>query len=175
MGAISIGRSQTVELVDKMGNVMSKLESRHLCSYSATLEPVQHDAGTGYFGRRMIAVVTGGAFNGPRLKGKVLHGGGDWATIEEARDVLRLDARVTWQTDDGAKIYVSYRGILRPLSQARSQAARDPDAGAASFYFRTTPIFETGDARYLWLNDIVTVATGDVMRGGVKYEVFEVL
>ena len=154
---------------------MPELETRHLCSYQATLEPVQHDAGAAYFGRRMIAVVTGGSFGGSRLKGTVLNGGGDWATIEESRDVLRLDARVTWQTDDGAKVYVSYRGVLRPLSQARKQAAQNPDSGTASFYFRTTPVFETGDTRYLWLNDMVTVATGNVMRGGVTYEIFEVL
>ena len=29
-------------------------------------------------GRRYIAYVTGGTFEGPRLKGRVLPGGGDW-------------------------------------------------------------------------------------------------
>jgi hypothetical protein len=156
---------------------MAELKTRRLCSYHATLEPVQHDTGAGHFGRRMIAVVTGGAFDGDRLKGKVLNGGGDWATIEESRDILRLDARVTWQTDDGAKIYVSYRGVLRPLSVLQKIAARheqNSDDGS-TYYFRTSPVFETGDARYLWLNDVVCVAIGGLIPGGVKYEVFEVL
>jgi hypothetical protein len=157
---------------------MVELRTRHLCSYKAGLEPVQHDTGNAHFGRRMIAVVTGGSFQGDRLKGTVLYGGGDWATIEEERDVLRLDARVTWQTDDGAKIYVSYRGVLRPLSEASRQAASGgtaTDEDYKALYFRTSPIFETGDTRYQWLNDIVTVAIGGVGDGGVKYEIFEVL
>jgi len=155
-----------------------ELRTRPLCHYTATLEPVQHDAGRGPSGRRMIAVVTGGAFEGERLKGKVLNGGGDWATIEEERDVLRLDARVTWETHDGAKIYVSYRGVLRPRSEARNQRAKggtSTEEDYRNFYFRTAPVFETGDSRYLWLNDIVTVAMGGVIATGVKYDIFEVL
>lgn len=157
---------------------MVELKTRHLCSYTAGLEPVQHDTGEAHFGRRMIAVVTGGTFSGDRLNGKVLYGGGDWATIEESRDVLRLDARVTWETGDGARIYVHYRGILRPRSEAARQARNGgtaTEADYAALYFRTMPIFETGAPQYRWLNDIVTVAIGGVGGGGVKYEIFEVL
>ncbi len=157
---------------------MPELRTRPLCTYHATLEPVQHDTGAAHMGRRMIAVVTGGVFEGERLKGKVLNGGGDWALIEEGRDVLRLDARVTWETHDGAKIYVSYRGVLRPLAEIRRQRAAGgtlSDEDYRSLYFRTAPIFETGDPRYLWLNDIVTVAMGGAIATGVKYDIFEVL
>jgi hypothetical protein len=56
---------------------MIECKTRHICTYHATLEPVQHDTGAAHFGRRMIAVVTGGAFEGERIKGKVLYGGGD--------------------------------------------------------------------------------------------------
>jgi hypothetical protein len=126
----------------------------------------------------MIAVVTGGAFAGERLQGKVLNGGGDWALIEDDRDTLRLDARITWETHDGAKIFVSYRGVLRPLSEIRRQRARGGTLTGADYenlYFRTAPVFETADRRYLWLNDIVAVAIGGAIPEGVKYEVFEVL
>ncbi len=157
---------------------MTELKTRHLCTYHATLEPVQHDTGISHVGRRMIAVVTGGAFEGERLKGVVLNGGGDWATIEENRDVLRLDARVTWATHDDAKIYISYRGVLRPLSKAQELATNPTGADSSEadpFYFRTNPIIETGDPRYLWLNDIVVVGLGSIIPGGVSYELYEVL
>ena len=134
---------------------MVEFETRHLCTYHATLEPVQHATGAAHFGRRMIAVVTGGAVVGNRLNGKVLYGGGDWATIDEERDVLRLDARVTWETDDGAKIYVSYHGVLRPArlaNAARPEAHRQAERGGTQtpedfrdLYFRTCPIIETGE------------------------------
>ncbi len=156
---------------------MVELRTRPLCRYTATLQPVQHDTGAGHFGRRMIAVVTGGEIQGERLKGRVLDGG-DWALIEEERDVLRLDARLTWETHDGAKIFVSYRGVLRPLTEIRRQRANGgtmTDEDYRSLYFRTAPVFETGDSRYRWLNDIVTVGMGGAIPDGVKYDVFEVL
>ena len=90
----------------------------------------------------------------------------------------RVVTRVTCESDDGAKIYVSYRGVLRLRSEASSQAAgagTATDEDYKALYFRTLPIFETGDDRYRWLNDIVTVAIGGVGGGGVKYEIFEVL
>ena len=49
------------------------------------------------------------------------------------------------------------------------------DEDYRTLYFRTTPVFETGDLRYLWLNDIVSVAMGGAISNGVKYDVFEVL
>jgi hypothetical protein len=39
---------------------------------------------------------------------------------------------------------------------------------------RTTPLFETGDARYAWLNRIVCVASGARRAAAVELEVFEV-
>ena len=68
-------------------------------------------AGKAHFGRRMIAALTGGEVEGERLSGRVMPSGGDWATIDD-NDTLRLDARITMETHDGALIYVSYRGVL---------------------------------------------------------------
>ena len=52
-------------------------------------------------GKRYIAYVTGGTFEGPRLKGRVLPGGGDWV-IQRPDHVFQLDVRITLETDDGA-------------------------------------------------------------------------
>ena len=51
---------------------MTEIQTRPLCVYHANLEQVQHNAGKGPFGRRMIAVVTGGAFEGERLAARSL-------------------------------------------------------------------------------------------------------
>lgn len=160
-----------------LSNGMLQLETRHLCRYRAALASPQQDIGVGHFGRRMIAQVTGGEFGGERLHGQVLPGGGDWATID-AGGTLRLDARVALETHDGARIYVSYHGVLRPYAVARAHGAKGgpaDEAEASQLYFRTAPVFETGDARYAWLNDIVAVATGKALGHSVEYEVFEVL
>lgn len=149
----------------------------HLCSYRAELTDPQQMVGNSHFGTRMIAVLTGGTVTGDRLHGTVLPGGGDWATID-ANGTLRLDARITMKTHDDALIYVSYRGVLRPMDKVREYSRRGgpstPDE-YAQIYFRTAPIFETGDSRYRWLNDLVTVGYGTAHGGAVSYNVFELL
>lgn len=156
---------------------MQTPDFRYLCSYRADFSEPQQMVGRSHFGRRMIAALTGGVVEGDRLSGRVLPGGGDWATID-AKGTLRLDARVTLETDDGAMIYVSYRGVLRPMSVVNELASKggpQTDEDRARVYFRTAPIFETGDERYAWLNDIVTVGMGEALGGAVRYDVFEVL
>lgn len=156
---------------------MQTPDFRYLCSYRADFTEPQQMVGKAHFGRRMIAALTGGVVEGERLSGRVLPGGGDWATIDD-RKTLRLDARVTFETDDGALIFVSYRGVLRPMPLVGEYAAKGgpkTDEERAKVYFRTVPIFETGDARYAWLNDIVTVGMGEAIGGAVRYDVFEVL
>lgn len=156
---------------------MQSPDFRYLCSYRADFSEPQQMVGRAHFGRRMIAALTGGVLEGDRLSGRVLPGGGDWATID-TKGTLRLDARVTLETHDGAMIYVSYRGVLRPMSVVNELASKGgpkTDEDRARVYFRTAPIFETGDERYAWLNDIVTVGMGEPLSGAVRYDVFEVL
>ena len=42
------------------------------------------------------------------------------------------------------------------------------------YYFRTTPVFETGDFRYAWLNGIVAVAAGERRADAVIITAYEV-
>ena len=58
------------------------------------------DIGATPHGTLSIFPVTGGSFEGERLRGKVLAGGGDWVTAE-ADGTVKLDLRVTLETDDG--------------------------------------------------------------------------
>ena len=61
-------------------------------------------------GTRFVFPITGGTFEGERLRGKVLPGGGDWAILR-ADGVLELDLRITLETDDGALIHMTFDGI----------------------------------------------------------------
>ena len=45
-------------------------------------------------GNRQIVPVTGGTFEGPRLKGEVLPGGGEWLLVR-SDGVGELDTRIT--------------------------------------------------------------------------------
>ena len=124
-------------------------------------------------GRRRIIGITGGRFAGERLSGRVLAGGADWQVIRPD-GVADLDARYTLETSDGALIYVRNRGYRHGSPETMRRLAAGQAVDPSLYYMRTTPRFETGDARYAWLNRIVCVATGARHTDAVELEVFEV-
>jgi hypothetical protein len=131
------------------------------------------ELGTGPLGRRRIIPITGGRFSGERLAGRVLAGGADWQVLR-ADGVADLDARYTLETEDGALIYVRNRGYRHGPREVIERLAAGEEVRPELYYMRTTPLFETGDARYAWLNRIVAVATGARRPDAVELEVFEV-
>jgi hypothetical protein len=124
-------------------------------------------------GRRRIIGITGGQFFGERLSGRVLPGGADWQVIR-GDGVADLDARYTLETSDGALIYVRNKGYRHGPAEVLKKLSSGENADPSLYYMRTTPWFETGDARYAWLNRIVCVATGARRPAAVELDVFEV-
>src|SRR5438132_14150095 len=102
-------------------------------------------------GTRLTAPITDGHFEGPRLRGKVLPGGGDW-TLLRGDGVLELDLRITLETDDGALVHMTFEGL-------RDDA---PPVGAS---LPTLPRFETADARYPFLHRLLAVRPDDTSAG----------
>lgn len=144
-----------------------------LMTYRATLkEPIQ--VGPGPFGARAIYDVTGGEFEGPRLRGKILPSGGDWILVD-GEGVGRLDVRATFETDDGAYVYVQYHGVLVIDADLQARLAAGEETDYGDTYFVTQPRFETGDSRYSWLNRVVAVAEGRALPNAVEYRVFDVV
>jgi hypothetical protein len=121
----------------------------------------------------MIAI-TGGRFSGERLSGEVLPGGADWQVIRPD-GVAELDARYLLKTADGALIYVHNHGYRHGPAPIIEKLASGQDVDPSLYYMRTAPRFETGDARYAWLNRMVCIATGARRPAAVELEVFEVL
>lgn len=143
----------------------------YLMTYRAELRDAVA-IGQGPSGSRRIVDVLGGTFDGPRLRGEILPSGGDWLMVG-SDGVLRLDVRVTFLTDDGAYLFVQYRGINIPSEEARGKRAAGRETEFGDAYFMTSPRFETGDPRYAWLNSIVTLAEGRGGPGWVEYRVYE--
>ena len=85
------------------------MTSRPLMTLQVVVPPAQK-LGAVPHGTRAIAPITGGTFEGPRLRGKVLPGGGDW-TLLRSDGVLELDLRITLETEDGALIYMTSFGL----------------------------------------------------------------
>jgi len=137
-----------------------------------TLAPPQ-ELGDTPQGRRRIIGITGGRFSGERLSGRVLPGGADWQVIR-ADGVADLDARYTLETGDGALIYVRNRGYRHGPADVLKKLSWGEAVDPSLYYMRTTPSFETGDARYSWLNRMVCVATGARRAAAVELDVYEV-
>jgi len=116
------------------------------------------DVGSTPQGTLTIFPVVGGSFEGDRLRGKVLAGGGDWVTAH-SDGAVTLDLRVTLETDDEALIYMTFTGV------------RDDVNG----YFRTVPRFETAVPKYAFLNRLVAVGIGEIRPEGPVHLIEEIL
>ena len=114
-------------------------------------------------GGRTIVSVTGGTFEGPKLKGKVMSPGADWPLAINANFRV-LDVRTLLVTDDNEHIYCSYRGHVYT-----------PPPGQGERYWRTLPLFETNSEKYAWLNHIVSVGVNYTVLQRVAYRIFQIL
>src|SRR5947208_16604478 len=151
----------------------SNMTSRPLMTLQVVVPPAQK-LGAVPHGTRAIAPITGGTFEGPRLRGKVLPGGGDW-TLLGSDGVLELDLRITLETDDHALIYMTFQGVRHGPPDAIAALSRGENVDPASYYFRTLPRFETSADAYAFLNRIVAVGTGEATPDGAVHKIDEIL
>jgi hypothetical protein len=117
----------------------------------------RHAVEDGPFGNLLVAAIADGRWVGARLTGDVVGAGGDWARPGSG-GVTLLDVRQVLRTDDGAVVYVTYRG--------RSDRSRGT--------YTVAPTFETSDARYTWLNAVQAVGKGRIVEGRLEYDMYEV-
>jgi hypothetical protein len=125
-------------------------------------------------GSRVTAPIRSGHFEGPRLRGTVLPGGSDW-TLLRADGVLELDLRLTLETDDGALVQMMSFGLRHGPPEVIAALARGESVDPSTYYFRTTPRFETGHPKYAFLNRLLAVSSGDRRAEGPIYTIDEIL
>jgi hypothetical protein len=133
-----------------------------------------HALGAGPHGTRLTFPITGGAFEGPRLRGRVLAGGGDWGVVR-SDGVLELSLRATLETDDGALIGLTFDGMRHGPVEVLAALGRGETVDPAAYYFRTVPRFEASDERYAFLNRIVAVGCAEKRTTGTVHTFYEVL
>lgn len=101
-----------------------------------------YSCGETQHGERIVIPITGGTFEGPRLKGTVLSGGADYQLANKALNRTELEAIYCIKTDDGVTIHIRNRGII------------------ADNYFKCAPQFEApADSKYAWLNNALFVCS----------------
>ncbi len=143
----------------------------HLFDWTSAFNaPVR--VGKGPLGERIIADIKGGHFKGPRMSGKVLPSGADWALVGPDGN-LRLDVRIVLETEDGAFIYVSY--VARMVMNDKLRSVLFEQKGSIDFgetYWISQLQFETGDERYAWLNNVMAAGEGRLAPNSVTYRVY---
>jgi len=149
------------------------MDSRLLMTLQVVVPPPQK-LGAVPHGTRVIAPITGGTFEGPRLRGKVLPGGGDWL-LTRPDGVVELDLRITLETDDGALIYMTSSGLRHGPPEVLAAMARGETVDPSKYYFRTAIRFETGAPQYAFLNRLIAISSGDRRASGPIYTIDEVL
>lgn len=116
-------------------------------------QPVQRIGPLPTGGDRLFVPLADGVFEGPRLSGKVLPGGGEFPLIAP-EGVLRIDARYCLQEDDGTVILLRNRGIRRAppevFARWRDPAVTDKPK-PSEFYMRVVPTFEVQTGPHDWL------------------------
>jgi hypothetical protein len=154
-----------------------RMELRSEFLYRARIEVEGfYEVGETFRGRRTVVRVKGGWFEGPKVKGDILPGTGDWFIVRPG-GVAEGDVRDTYRTHDGHIIYVSYRGIIDMSPEIWEKLGRGEDVDPSTYYFRGQPMFETAveDNPYSWMNNILAVSIGKQEALGVTYDVHRVL
>jgi hypothetical protein len=149
-----------------------RLPAEHLFDMHVELQPAQLISTSR--GTRLTFITNGGVIDGPRLRGEILPGGGDWLLVGDDQ-IGRIDVRATLRTHDGALIHYETRGVIKVPADGLGRLAAGQALAFDETYVRTTPTFETADDRYSWLNEIVAVGYNVLSPDHIDYRVYRLL
>ena len=149
------------------------LQTRYAFTITARIGEVTSAGDIGHGVRRIIPII-GGEVRGPDVSGKVCAFGADFQVIRP-NELIELEAKYAFETDDGAVIYVENRGIrFGPIELLQSLKRGEP-VDPKLIYFRTVPKFETGAAKYRWLMESLFIASAARHADRVVIDVHQVL
>lgn len=152
--------------------LVTALPVQHLFDMHVNLQPAQPIPTP--IGTRMTFITTGGVIEGPKLRGELLPGGGDWLVVG-ADGAARVDVRATLCTHDGVLIHYEARGIINIPADGVQRLAAGEVLPFNETYVRTTPTFETSDERYAWLSGVVAVGYNILSPNHIDYRIYQVL
>jgi hypothetical protein len=132
------------------------------------------EAGDFGHGARRVIPITGGELCGDGMRGKIREGGADYQIIRPS-GLTELEAKYAVEMDDGAIVYVENIGIRFGPKDALDRLRRGETVDPGLIYFRSTPRFETGAAKYRWLMENLFVGVGARHPDRVELDVHQVL
>jgi hypothetical protein len=149
------------------------LETKYVFTITANIGPVT-SAGEIGSGIRRIIPITGGEVKGEGINGKVCPFGADFQIIRP-NELIELEARYAFETDDGAVVYVENKGLRFGPIDLLQKLKRGEPVDPRLIYFRTVPKFETGAAKYRWLMENLFIGSAARHAARVVIDVHQVL
>src|ERR1700748_3336118 len=113
------------------------LETRYVFTITANIGPVT-TAGDIGSGIRRIIPITGGEVKGENISGKVCAFGADFQIIRP-NELIELEAKYAFETDDGAVVYVEDKGIRFGPVELLHKRERNEPVDPKLIYCRTSP------------------------------------
>src|ERR1700752_3539698 len=134
--------------------MVQPIETKYVFPITARIAEVTTAGDIGHGVRRIIPII-GGEVRG-EINGKVLPFGADFQIIRP-NELIELEAKYPFETDDGAVIYVENKGIrFGPMELLQKLNPKEPVAPKL-IYGPTVPKFETGAEKYRWLMESLFV------------------
>ncbi|MBR1224719.1 MULTISPECIES: DUF3237 domain-containing protein [unclassified Bradyrhizobium] len=150
-----------------------QLETKYVFTLTVRIGEVTSAGETGHGVRRIIPIL-GGEVRGEGINGKVCPFGADFQIIRP-NELIELEAKYAFETDDGATVYVENKGLrFGPLDLLQKLKRGEP-VDPRLIYFRTVPKFETGHEKYRWLMENLFIGSAARHTDRVVIDVHQVL
>jgi Protein of unknown function (DUF3237) len=149
------------------------LETKYVFTITANIGAVT-SAGEIGSGVRRIIPITGGEVRGENINGKVCPFGADFQIIRP-NELIELEARYAFETDDGAVVYVENKGLRFGPVDLLQKLKRGEPVDPSLIYFRTVPKFETGATKYRWLMEHLFIGSAARHADRVVIDVHQVV
>jgi hypothetical protein len=125
-------------------------------------------------GVRRIIPILGGEVRGEGINGTIFPVGADFQIIRP-NGFTELEAKYTFEMDDGAIVYIENLGIRFGPKPLMDRIAKGEIVDPALIYFRSVPKFETGAVKYRWLMENLFIGVGARHPDRVEMDVHQVL
>jgi hypothetical protein len=152
--------------------MMPQLATKYVFTITAHIGGVTSAGEIGHGVRRIIPII-GGEVRGD-ITGKVCPFGADFQIIRP-NELIELEAKYAFETDDGAVVYVENKGLRFGPIELLQQLKRGEPVDPKLIYFRTVPKFETGSEKYRWLMEHLFIGSAARQADRVVIDVHQVL